>query len=63
MIKFEKKTGYFKKKFEMELALEDDQMEELKPFIMFDGEDGAAVRVLEEYETSSKYQRRLKKLK
>lgn len=26
MIKFEKKTGYFKKRFEMELDLEDDEM-------------------------------------
>lgn len=47
----------------MELDLNEEDMDKIKPFIMFDGEDGAIVRILEEYETGWNYQRRLKKLK
>lgn len=32
----------------------------LKPFVMFEGEEGAIVRILEEYETTITYQRKLK---
>ena len=56
-----KLTGLFKKFFEMELGIEDEEIALLKPCVMFHGEEGAKVAIIEEFQTTKKYQKNQKK--
>ena len=45
----------------MQLGIDDEDISRLRPCIMFDGEVGANITLLEAHETSSKYQKKKKK--
>lgn len=47
----------------MQLGIDDNDIELLKPCVMFHGEQGAKVQILEEHETTKKFQKHLKKKK
>ena len=46
--------AFFKKEFKMELMLKDEEMEHLKPCLLFHGEEGAVVEIVEEEDLTKK---------